>query len=198
MRQAVSKGVYAYWNSLRGERAAPERADLDPAAMRHLLADSFLIEIDVECLFPIRWFGTRLAALWREDQQGRSFLDLWRSEDRRAVAAAMLTVIDGVTPVVGGAKAQKRDERTALDRDMDFEILLLPLRHHGKTHSRVLGALSASAPPAWFGRAEAGPLLLSSLRVIREVERPAPLGGRPRGRPAGMAQLIVYNGGKSY
>lgn len=200
MRQAVSKGVYAYWNSLRGERAAPERADIDPAAMRHVLADSFLIEVDAQCVFRIRLFGTKLAALWQEEQQGRSFLDLWRSEDRRAVAAAMLTVIDGVTPVVGGAKAQKRDNRTAQDRDMDLEILLLPLRHHGKTHSRVLGALSISAPATWFGRAKAGPLQLSSLRVIRAAEwlhGVPPLGGRPWERAQGRPQLAVYKGGKS-
>lgn len=201
MRQAVSKGVYAYWNSLRGERAAPERADIDPVAMRRLLADSFLVEVDAHCLFPIRLFGTKLSALWLEDQHGRSFLDLWRDEDRRSIASAMLTVIEGVTPVVGGAKAQKCEGRTPLDRDMDLEVLLLPLRHHGKTHSRVLGALSISTPAAWFGRAKAGPLQLSSLRVLRAAERRhdgAPcFGGRPSPRPQGTPQLIVYKGGKS-
>lgn len=200
MRQAVSKGIYAYWNSLRGERAAPEREDIDPVAMRLLLADSFLIEVDAPCLFPIRLFGTKLSALWQEDPHGRSFLDLWREEDRRSVAAAILTVIDGVTPVVGGAKAQKRDDRTLQDRDLDLEILLLPLRRQGKTHSRVLGALSVATPAAWFGRAKAGPLQLSSLRVMRaeplQNARSAS-GSSPLGRIRGTPQLVVYKGGRS-
>ena len=85
---------------------------------------------------------------------------------------------------------------------MDLELLLLPLRHHGKTHSRVLGALSVSAPAEWFGRAEAGPLQLSSVRVIRTVERyyqdAAPDGGKPSPSGRKAPQLVVYKGGKSF
>ncbi len=198
MRQTVSKDIYAYWNNLRGERSAPDRCEIDPAAIRHLLADSFLIEVDRDCFFPIRLCGTRLNALWREEQKGKSFLDLWRPEDRRNVAAALLTVIDGVTPIVGGASAQKRGKRQGEDRDMDLELLLLPLRNFGKTHSRVLGALSTTSPANWFGRAEAAPLQLKSLRVIyaADNQNESPVVGARLKTPPGRPQLIVYNGGR--
>jgi hypothetical protein len=91
MRHSVSRELYAYWNSLRGARAAPDRSDIDPAAIRHVLADSFIVEVEQACVFPIRLCGTRLNALWLSDQKGKSFLDLWRAEDRRNVAAALLT-----------------------------------------------------------------------------------------------------------
>ena len=105
MRQSVTKELYAYWSRLKGARSAPDRTDIDPAAIRHVLADTFIVEIDQACAFPIRLSGTRLNALWLDDQKGRSFLDLWRMEDRRNVAAAVLTVIDGVAPIVAGARA---------------------------------------------------------------------------------------------
>ncbi|HMK91091.1 MAG TPA: PAS domain-containing protein [Methylocystis sp.] len=201
MRQAVSKGIYAYWNCLRGERAAPERSDIDPAAIRDLLPDAFLIEIDPGCRFPIRLFGTRLAAQLLEDHTGASFLELWREEDRRTIAAALLTVIDGVTPVVGGAKVQKRDDRSGCDGLVDLELLLLPLRHNGKTHSRALGALSVCGSASWLGRARAAPLQLSSLRVLEAANtgraRALPPGGRVLRREPGVRQLVVYKGGKS-
>lgn len=201
MRQAVSRGIYNYWNVLRGERAAPERADIDPAAIRHLIPDSFIIEIDSDCAFPIRLFGSRLNALWQEDQRSKSFLELWREEDRRGVAAAILTVIDGATPIVGGAKARRLGRGAVQDLEMDLEVLLLPLRHHGKTHSRVLGALTCSNPPDWFGRVQADRLELRSLRVIRREEQSdwrAPRGGAGFARaPRRIPQLVVYTGGKS-
>ena len=204
MRQSVSRDLYAYWNQLRGDRAAPDRTDIDPAAIRHVLADSFIIEVEPACVFPIRLCGTRLNALWLADQKGKSFLDLWREEDRRNVAAALLTVIDGITPVVAGALARAPSiDRVGLggvgggvlaadlDRDMNLELLLLPLRHFGKTHSRLLGSLASSDQTPWLGRAVASPLHLKSLRVLHARQ---PLLAAPPRR--GVPKLVVLEGGK--
>lgn len=198
MRQTVSRELYAYWSRLKGARSAPDRADIDPAAIRQLLADTFIVEIDQACVFPIRLSGTRLNALWLADQKGRSFLDLWREEDRRNVAAALLTVIDGVTPIVAGARAPA--ERGP---GVELELLLLPLRHFGKTHSRLLGSLAPAYAPDWLGRAPARPLELISLRVIDvTTERTAPqrrgaFAAALRFAPAQRPNLVVYEGGKS-
>ncbi len=205
MRHPVSKDLYAYWNRLRGARSAPDRGDIDPAAIRHVLADSFIIEIDSACVFPIRLCGTRLNALRLTEQKGRSFLDLWQEEDRRSVAAALLTVIDGVTPIVAGAKARAPTDprwNSPLNNDMSFELLLLPLRHFGKTHSRLLGSLSSSDQVDWFGRAVASPLELASLRVIRlqeegNVARPNSVNFTPLPLGRRIPKLVVYEGGKS-
>jgi hypothetical protein len=210
MRHSVSKELYDYWNRLRGARSAPDRSDIDPAAIRHVLADSFIVEVEPACVFPIRLCGTRLNALWQSEQKGKSFLDLWREEDRRNVAAALLTVVDGATPVVAGALArassfhdnQSEAAVTDFDRDLNFELLLLPLRHFGKTHSRLLGSLSSSNQTSWFGRAVASPLNLKSLRIIRarepEASTPAASVARlPGGGARPAPRLIVHEGGKS-
>jgi len=210
MRHSVSKDLYAYWNWLRGARAAPDRSDIDPAAIRHVLADSFIVEVEPACVFPIRLCGTRMNALWLSDQKGKSFLDLWRAEDRRNVAAALLTVVDGATPAVAGALAcppSVNDGRSGanfaeFDRDLNLELLLLPLRHFGKTHSRLLGSLSSSNQTSWFGRAVAAPLCLKSLRIIRAQEQKptaqsSSVGLSPRGTPRPAPRLIVHEGARS-
>jgi hypothetical protein len=215
MRHSVSRELYAYWNSLRGARAAPDRSDIDPAAIRHVLADSFIVEVEQACVFPIRLCGTRLNALWLSDQKGKSFLDLWRAEDRRNVAAALLTVIDGATPIVAGALACAPDvvhDRTGppvadADHDLAFELLLLPLRHFGKTHSRLLGSLASANQPSWLGRTIASKLQLKSLRIVHAPEPeptpPSRLYGpswRGTARPGsglGTPRLIVHEGGKA-
>ncbi len=111
MRHSVSKDLYAYWDRLRGARAAPDRNDIDPGAIRHLLADCFIVEIDQACQFPLRLCGTRLNALWGGEGRGAPFLGMWRDEDRREVAAALLTVIDGATPIVGGRQGARPRRR---------------------------------------------------------------------------------------
>lgn len=199
MRQQVSKDLFGYWSRLKGDRAAPERADIDPGAIRSVLADTFIIEVDAAGEFPIRLSGTRLNALWMTDQKSASFVGLWKQEDRRNIAAALLTVIDGVAPIVAGARARPRGLPA-----LDLELLLLPLRHFGKTHSRILGSLAPSHQPDWLGVATAGPLELLSLRILQPkiaqyvvadlppAERIAdyrPVPSRP--------QLVVYEGGKS-
>jgi hypothetical protein len=195
MRQQVSKDLYAYWRELKGARAAPDRADIDPGAIRHILADTFIIEVDPACTFPLRLSGTRLNALWRRERKGDSFVDLWRGNDQPSIASALLTVIEGVTPVVAGVKAQPPGEAAT-----ELELLLLPLRHFGKTHSRVLGALSPVYQPDWLGHVSAGPLELISLRVIspRPVDpntyrrEPFQTQRIARARPS----LVVYHGDK--
>jgi hypothetical protein len=197
MRQSVSRDLYEYWNRLRGARSAPDRADIEPAAIRHVLADSFIIEIDEEGAFPIRLCGTRLSALLLEEMKGRSFLDMWREEDRRNVAAAILTVLDGATPVVAGARAPH-----PIGSGLDLELLLLPLRHFGRTHARILGALSPAYVPDWLGRTPAEPLCFTSMRVIRPGgERSEPRSENAAaaarfGRRGAPPKLIVYQGGK--
>jgi hypothetical protein len=198
MRQRVTKDLYAYWDGLRGARSAPDRSDINPAAIRHVLADTFIIEIDRECAFPIRLCGTRINALWLGDQKGRSFVDLWRASDQRAVAAAILTVIDGVSPIVAGVCARAPDAP-----EIDLELLLLPLRHFGKTHSRVMGSLAPAYQTGWFGKLAANPLELNSLRVIADADRRSitlspPMRFRTPSSVARSApKFMVYEGGKA-
>jgi hypothetical protein len=161
MRQAATRELFAYWDRLRKGRAAPERAEIDPAAIRNVLADTFLLEIDSACLFPIRLSGTRLNALWLEEQKGRSFLDLWEDDGKRDAMALVLTVLDGAHPVIAGVSAAPQGRKA-----MAMELLLLPLRHNGKTHARILGCITSAAREPWFGLIAAEKLVLRSMRVI--------------------------------
>lgn len=197
MRQQATRELYGYWNVLRRHRAAPDRADIDPAAIRSILSDTFMIEADRDSLFPLRLSGARINALWARDLKGRSFLDMW-GEDRANVAAVLLTVMDGACPVVAGAQTQ-----LAGRAPVDLELLLLPLRHHGRTHARVLGSLAAARIPEWVGLIPIERLELRSLRILSGA-RPSvelPLMQRP---PAGLErraqarpQFKVIQGGLS-
>ena len=184
MKHEATRELFAYWNELRGERRAPERSDVDPAAIRNVLADTFMLEVDVAGAFPVRLAGTRVNGLFDADQKGRPFLDLWRPEERRTVAAVLLAVADGVCPVVVGGSAAPRG--CAEER---FELLFLPLRHFGKTHARILGIVTPAAKPLWLGLLPVGPFALRSLRVIDEAA-PTPSFGHDRG-PAPLHDMAT-------
>jgi hypothetical protein len=197
MKQSISKELYAYWSRLKGARLAPEHNDIDLLAIRRLLANMFAIQIDGPRQFPLKMCGTRINAYWLAEQGGRSFLDLWRAEERRKIVSALSSVFEDVKPVVTGARC--RSEAGALD----MELLLLPLRHFGKTHSLMLGSLAPADHPAWLGRRPAPALSLHSMRVIHADDlRAAPinLGDPACERLKSLSprpHLVLHEGGRT-
>ena len=71
MKHASSRELHAYWEQKRGTRAAPERADIDPAAVRGVLSDAFIIALDRGGGHPFRLAGTRVCALFDRGNKGR-------------------------------------------------------------------------------------------------------------------------------
>lgn len=161
MRQAATQELYFYWNQLRGARLSPEREEIDPTAIRHILADTMILEVDDERQFPIRISGSRLNALFLDEQKGSTLVSLFAPEDRAAVSAMALSVLDGARPIVAGLTAEAMD-----GEDANLELLLLPLRHRGKTHARLLASLTPTAIPSWFGLRPARCLRIVAMRFI--------------------------------
>ena len=168
MKLAASQELHAYWNLLRGARSAPERSEIDPSAIRGVLADTFILEADKSKRYPIRVSGTRTNCLFGRELKGAAFIDLWQAADQREVTTMLASVADEATAIVAGVSAGP-----AGARPLQLELLLLPLRHHGDTHARVLGAVSPASLPTWIGLFAAGPMSLLSLRTLRRADYPA-------------------------
>ena len=178
MKLAASQQLYAYWNELRGARSAPERDDVDPGAIRGVLADTFILEFDAQRAFPMRIVGTRTNALFLRELRGAPFLDLWREQDRQEMRAVLAGVADEAQPFLIGASGTPPGFAP-----VEIEILLLPLRHHGDTHARVLGCCAPDAAPMWLGLVGVEPLALLTLRALGPREhRPPDPGGSARFR----------------
>lgn len=162
MRQQATRELLAYWNRLRGDELAPDRADIDLAAIRGTLNDLFMLDLDTAHQFPFLMTGTRLNAFFCAEQLGRSFLGLWQPQDARNIAAALMTAIEAACPILAAVSASPEGYR-----DADIEILLLPLRHGGHAASRLLGLASPAAQPPWVGLL---PVPHFRLRAVRAIE----------------------------
>jgi len=161
MKHASSRELFAYWNERRGDRKAPERADIEPAAIRKSLGDTFILGSDPPARHAFRLAGTRVCALFGRELREEPFISLWDEADRPTVRELVTDVADETLAVVAGATA-----RTTNDFKADLEWLLLPLRHRGRTHLRMIGVLAPIAVPLWLGAGRIERLKLGSLRHI--------------------------------
>lgn len=188
MKHATTRILFAYWDRLRGERATPERADVQPGGMRHVLGDAFILSNEDAVSF--RLAGSRICALFGRDLAGSSFERLWDPAD--AIEAGRLTQLvieDTVGAVIGILGVNVNGSELAM------EMLLLPLRHGGRTDRRLLGALSPSTIPSWAGLV---PLSALQVRSVRMIETRVDYGmvGQAGGVMADRrSQLVVHDGG---
>jgi hypothetical protein len=161
MKHAATRMIFSYWDALRGERAAPERGEIEPGEIRHVLADTFILEIQEEGRCDFRLAGTRICALFGRELKGSQFDGVWT----QAAKAEATRNVEIVTMETAGIVAGITGE-TSSGESLELEMILLPLRHRGRTHSRVLGALSPAFLPHWLGFDSLTGMTTSSTRVI--------------------------------
>src|SRR5215469_4811104 len=102
MKHPVSREFFTYWDRKRGEARAPDRSDIDPSALRELLADIFVLSYDTEAGYPFRVAGTRVCALFGRDVKDRSFPALFGKESRRDIEEIVSAVAEEMLPAVAG------------------------------------------------------------------------------------------------
>ena len=168
MKHATTRTIFSYWDALRGERAAPERGEIEPGEIRHALADTFILELGAARSAEIRLAGTRFCAFFGRELRGLPFQGLWSHSATRDVVHLIDVAVDETAVVVAGVVGA-----TAEGDTVEFEMVILPLRHRGKTHSRLLGAISPAEVPSWIGLHPVVSLSLKSLRVVRTPSQAA-------------------------
>jgi hypothetical protein len=190
MKHAASRELYAYWQQLRGRRPAPERAEVEPAAIRHALSEAFILALDAAEGYPFRLAGTRLCALFGRELKGVSFIGLWAEPNRRTIADLLAILSDEWVGTVAGVTAQDGD-----GEPIELELLLLPLSASRRNLARTIGVLAPMRIPHSIGQKPIGPLSLGSRRHIGPAveKRLLPRFLTPRSRRS----FVVYDGGRS-
>jgi hypothetical protein len=141
MKHPASRDFFDYWQRQRGYDAAPDRHRIEPGAVRHVLADSFVLAY--ESGYPFRTAGTRLCALFGNELTGTPFLELWDTKSRKAVSDLIADAALQMRPTVAGVAA-------ANDAGfLSLELLLLPFArqvHMPRSLTGLLAPLSAPVP----------------------------------------------------
>ena len=169
MKHPSSQVVLRHWSERRRNRPAPERGDIDPAAIRQSLGDTFMLAADFVGELRFRLAGTRVCALFGREVKGWSFADLCNEESRGEIESLLVAVSEDKTGAVAGLRGE-----TADGLDLALELLLLPLAHQGEARIRALGVLAPMQPPYWLGER---PLVRLELRSVRHLGSEAPAAG---------------------
>ncbi|MBN9051651.1 MAG: PAS domain-containing protein [Rhizobiales bacterium] len=192
MKHTSTRELFGYWDMQRGTRAAPERDDIDPAAIRHVLADTFVLADDFTGDSRFRLAGTKVCALFARELKDVRFLDLWDAQSVASMQDLLAIVSDENLGVVAGVTAV-----SSAGNEIEMELLLLPLARRGHARVRAVGVLVPLTQPYWVGAEPLRDLRLGTLRHMGErmPALPSLTAAQPGGRQ--RRGFVVYDGGRS-
>lgn len=173
MKQQGTIALFQYWDRLRNGRPAPRRTEIEPADIKAMLADTFILEKDARGAAVFRLAGTRLCATYGRELKGFAFASLWARDDQRL--AAQLTTGAFTDKAVS---VSSFDGFTRQGRSVGFELLLLPL-DGGIDNPRTLGSIAPLEKPFWLGSDPVVESRINSIRMIDPVREPLFLANRP-------------------
>ncbi|MEQ8825747.1 MAG: PAS domain-containing protein [Filomicrobium sp.] len=137
MRTKTNAKLYAYWNSVRGDRKAPQRFEIEPSRIAEILSETFILEFRPTNSYIYRLAGTKLGEYLGHDLRGSAFISDWQENDRftlrrhfasiRKLGAVVRILLQGTT-------------RHGTTRH--FELLILPVTQNSPSIERFLGAIS--------------------------------------------------------
>jgi hypothetical protein len=137
MKHPSNREFLAYWNEKRGDARAPDRSEIEPGAVRELLADIFVLSYDGAAGHPFRVAGTRVCALLGCDLKDRSFSALFKPDARREIEDIIAVVAEEMLTAVAGITATAEDGSPA-----HLELLLLPFSARAHTPLSLTGLLA--------------------------------------------------------
>ena len=193
MKHASTRALFEYWNRQRGRRPAPARSEIDPADIRHILGDTFILAADFADEIRFRLAGTRVCALFAREIKGEAFNTLWSEPGSKHIEDLLTAVTNENIGVVAGIIGRAEDSA-----EVELELLLLPLAHAGQTRVRALGVLAPLVPPYWLGEQPVVELELKTLRHVgaEQPDNGAPSFGEPREGERLRHGFLVYTGGR--
>ena len=137
LRYPVLKDLEAYWNSIKGDRLVPARADINPRAIEDMLEYAFVAEHIAPGIARLRLAGMHLNELMGMEVRGMPLTALIAPEYRRVFSDAVEAVFEGPEIVWITLAGQRAIGKPA----MDAKIVFLPMRAESGDVTRVLGAL---------------------------------------------------------
>jgi hypothetical protein len=190
MKHAASRELYAYWQQLRGRRPAPERAQIEPGAIRQILSETFILALDHTAGYPFRLAGTRICALFGREVKGESFVALWDEASQPTIRELLGVLADEWVGTVAGATA-----RNASGDSVELELLLLPVSATRPSLQRTIGVLAPLKPLQWIGASPVGAMTLGNRRHVGAAVEKRLI---PRFLvPTSRRRFVVYDGGRS-
>lgn len=96
-----SRALFRFWETMRGDRSAPDRGDLDLKAVRDLVPWLFIAEYAVKArMFRWRLAGTGVCELYRRELTGTNMLAGWDNFEADVISRFLSSTLHTFQPSV--------------------------------------------------------------------------------------------------
>jgi hypothetical protein len=136
MRHKTTEAVFSYFNTLRADRDAPLRTEIDPSVLKAELPDLFIMEKGRDGNVTFRLAGTRVCIILGQELRGRGFAEIWDDDVRHKMRLAADAVIANRSALEVAVTGTDEAGQT-----MALEMLLLPLFSRVDVCDRIFGSL---------------------------------------------------------
>lgn len=163
MKHRNSHLLVGYWSRLRKGRAAPDQSDIDPRAIKRMLASVFILDAADAARPLYRLAGTQLYERYGSELKGSQFLHHWDGTSRSAVAQLLRqslalgqpVCLTGMGSIQGGGA-------------VEIEILLAPLSFGDHAPTRFIGLVQLAGDGIQLGGRPIIAQRLAGAEMIRE------------------------------
>ncbi len=135
------RAVQRHWESLRGARVAPARAEIDPRPLADCLDVLFVAELVAPGVARLRLTGQHLSDLLGMEPRGMPLSVFFTGAGRDELSQALQQVAQGARVTL-----PLRAETGLGQPGLDGMLALMPLTDRDGRISRVLGALETLGP----------------------------------------------------
>ena len=146
MKHKTTKALFEYWNSIRSERIAPRRSEIEPREIKRLLPYVFILERSDKWSYRFRLAGTGLCNAYGMEFRRHNLLSMWQDECLENMTHLLNDVTSSATVGLVEYTAQTADER-----QVNMEMMLLPLAQENGEITRILGAAVPMNDLPWLG-----------------------------------------------
>ena len=133
--------LYSYWQSKRGDRLMPSRADINPVEMQAFLSHTMLIDVLADQgdnpRFRLRLVGTHAVGAYGAEITGKYNDEIDLGDQREKVIAACLESVYSKAPVFLSGSIVKQPENETIT----YERLGVPLSSNGESVDMILVAV---------------------------------------------------------
>jgi hypothetical protein len=133
-RDRTLQALYQYWNSRRGDRRMPGRADIDPAQIPKLLPHIMMYTVVAGGGYTIRLVGESIVAFVGVNATGRAAGSIMPPRATEILHKVLDNVVAERAPAFRLGKAHWHQDKT----HREFEACFLPLSTDGATVDIIL------------------------------------------------------------
>ena len=134
MKHRNSHLLVGYWSRLRKGRDVPDQTDIDPRAIKRILASVFILEASDPARPLYRLAGTSHCDRYGSELKGTGFLARWELQSRNALTLLLKQSLATKQPVCLSSLAATDDCGM-----VEVETVLAPLTFGANTPTRFIG-----------------------------------------------------------